>query len=100
MFSPLGLVVAAQVIVPVAAAGGGAVVLVQLGGLFVLGLVAVIGITTGAYAGHIMGAVSFLVHDDLTFEMGKRRKRFVVDRGDVPGTTGFGEHRAGGAKNV
>jgi hypothetical protein len=61
------LVVAAQVIVPVAAAARGAAVLVQGRGMAGGGLVVLASIVSRGSIGHIMRAVGFLVHEEVSF---------------------------------
>ena len=67
VFSLAGLVVATQVVIPVAAAARGAAVLVQGRGMAGSGLVVLASIVSRGSTGHIMRAVGFLVHEEVSF---------------------------------
>ena len=68
VFSLAGLVVATQVVIPDAAADRCAPPLGQRCDLVLCGLVVLAGIVTRRGAGHIVRAVSFFVHEDVSLK--------------------------------
>jgi hypothetical protein len=95
-----GLVVAAQMVIAIASAAGGALTLMQ-GRFRACGrLVVATGIVARRLLGHVVGGVGFLVHEDVSIKGGKGRLGSVGAGADGPRESGLVEHRASGEKDV